>query len=105
MQRLIGGTSSHHELHQPGSSPLIELLHSPPMRCLALLALLLLQLCLLLAAAVQGGDGGGGGGAAAAAGALPSLAVCVAIKDQNVDVREWIAYHRALGTRPARNEL
>lgn len=28
---------------------------------------------------------------------LPSLAICVCIKDQAVDVREWIVYHRALG--------
>lgn len=28
---------------------------------------------------------------------LPSVALCVAIKDQAVDVREWITYHRAIG--------
>lgn len=28
---------------------------------------------------------------------LPSLAICVAIKDQAADVREWIIYHHALG--------
>jgi hypothetical protein len=30
---------------------------------------------------------------------LPTLAICVAIKDQAADVREWIIYHRAMGTR------
>ncbi|KAI3434496.1 hypothetical protein D9Q98_002571 [Chlorella vulgaris] len=30
---------------------------------------------------------------------LPSLAICVCIKDQAVDVREWIVYHRALGVQ------
>lgn len=29
--------------------------------------------------------------------ALPTVAICVAIKDQAVDVREWIHYHRAIG--------
>ena len=27
----------------------------------------------------------------------PSVAICVAIKDQAVDVREWVYYHRAIG--------
>ena len=35
--------------------------------------------------------------AAAAPGDLPSVSICVAIKDQAVDVREWIVYHRAVG--------
>lgn len=38
--------------------------------------------------------------AAAVAGSvkeLPSVALCVAIKDQAADVREWIYYHRAVG--------
>ena len=34
---------------------------------------------------------------AATAPALPTLAICVAIKDQAADVREWIVYHNALG--------
>lgn len=37
---------------------------------------------------------------AAAAGELPSVAICVAIKDQAVDVREWVHYHRAIGAPP-----
>lgn len=46
---------------------------------------LLLALGALLAAAATGEPG------------LPTVAICVAIKDQNVDVREWIIYHRAIG--------
>ncbi|PSC67481.1 glycosyl transferase family 2 [Micractinium conductrix] len=48
---------------------------------------LLLALGALLAAAATGEPG------------LPTVAICVAIKDQNVDVREWIIYHRAIGVR------
>jgi hypothetical protein len=35
--------------------------------------------------------------AAGATTQLPSVAICVCIRDQHVDVREWLAYHRALG--------
>lgn len=35
--------------------------------------------------------------AADASPALPSVAICVCIRDQHVDVREWLAYHHALG--------
>lgn len=44
-----------------------------------------LALLALLLAVAAAGDG------------LPSVAICVAIKDQAVDVREWIYYHRAVG--------
>ncbi|KAL4433679.1 hypothetical protein ABPG75_000120 [Micractinium tetrahymenae] len=46
----------------------------------------LLALVALLAAAAAQADA-----------PLPSVAICVAIKDQAPDVREWIYYHRAIG--------
>jgi len=55
-------------------------------RLAALLALLLVA---LLAAGTQ----------------LPSVSICVAIKDQAVDVREWITYHRAIGERPHNSQF
>lgn len=52
---------------------------------------LLLLLRLLALAALRG--------LAAGSSDPPSVAICVAIKDQAVDVREWVYYHRAIGVR------
>lgn len=57
--------------------------------------LLLLLLRLAALAALRGLAAGAPG--QGEAGGLPSVSICVAIKDQAVDVREWIYYHRAIG--------
>lgn len=55
---------------------------------MARLALLLLRLAAMAALHCL---------ASRAEGQRPSVAICVAIKDQAVDVREWVHYHRAIG--------
>jgi hypothetical protein len=59
---------------------------------MALQPLAALLLLLALAGRLAAGE---------AAASLPSVAICVAIKDQAVDVREWAIYHRAIGAQPA----